>query len=141
MSAAPTAHRLALVTVSQDEARVWNAGLDPTRRPESIRPPEHSHVHVRQAQRHRGHDRDHDEPGFYDAVAGAVSEAHEILLVGHGNGKANHMLRMVQQWERRHPAVAARVVGAVVSDLSAMSEREVLATARDWFDHYHRWGF
>ena len=37
--------------------------------------------------------------------------------------------------------VAAKVVGAVVSDLSAMSEREVLATERDWFDHYHRWGF
>jgi len=37
--------------------------------------------------------------------------------------------------------VAAKVVGAVVSDLSALSEREVLAIARDWFDHYHRWGF
>ena len=37
--------------------------------------------------------------------------------------------------------VAAKVVGAAVSDLSALSEREVLAIARDWFDHYHRWGF
>lgn len=130
-----------VVTVTEDEARVWNAGLDPATRPEVIRAPERVHVHVRQAQHHRGHGRDHDEPEFYDTVAGMVEEAKEILLVGHGSGKANHMLRMVQQWERRHPAVATKVVGAVVSDLSALSEREVLAIARDWFDHYHRWGF
>jgi len=70
-----------------------------------------------------------------------MGEATEILLVGHGSGKANHMLRMVQQWERRHPVVARRVVGAIESDLSALSERELLALARDWFDHFHRWGF
>jgi hypothetical protein len=40
----------------------------------------------------------------------------------------------VQYWERKHPDVAHRVVGAIDSDLESLTRDQVLALARDWFE-------
>jgi hypothetical protein len=63
------------------------------------------------------------------------------LVIGHGKGKANHMVKMVQHWERKFPATAKLVVGAIDSDLPRLTEPEILASARAWFDHFHEFGF
>jgi hypothetical protein len=44
------------------------------------------------------------------------------------------MLRLTQYWERRHQDIGAKVVGAIDSDLEALSEKQVLALVRDWLD-------
>jgi hypothetical protein len=42
----------------------------------------------------------------------------------------------VQYWERKHPDLARRVVGAVASDLEALTQNQVLAIVREWYDDY-----
>jgi hypothetical protein len=82
----------------------------------------------------------HDDV-YYDSIAEAVSGAKEVLVVGHGKGKASHMLRLVQYWERKHPTIARKVVGSIDSDLPSMTENQILAVSREWFDHYHEFGW
>ena len=134
---------MAIVAITRDEARVWNAGMEKGAVPQRLHAPSDigQHHHVRQAQHNRGHDTDHDNQRFYESIARAVEGANEILIVGHGKGKADHILRFTQFLERKHPAIAAKVVGAMDSNLNAMTEAQILATAREWFDHFHTWGF
>lgn len=132
-----------VVAITRDEARVWQHGLDKGSEPERLERPseEAQHHRTRQAQRHRGHDVDHLDPRFFEDVAAHLADATEILLVGHGDGKGDHKDRFQAHLEHRHPAIAARVVGNVDSDLNALTENQILSIARDWFDRFHRWGF
>jgi hypothetical protein len=59
-----------------------------------------------------------------------------IVLIGHGKGKANEMLRLTQYWERKHPDVARKVVGAIASDLEVLSPDQILSLVRGWFEEY-----
>jgi len=126
------------VAITRDEARVWATGVASGTKPESVRAPNEMerHHHVREAQHHHGHDTDRQNPAFYESITAAVDGASAILLIGHGKGKANEMLRLTQYWERKHPSIAEKVVGAVDSDLDALSENQILALVRDWFDEY-----
>lgn len=132
-----------VVAVTQNEARVWTAGLDKNSKPEKVKAPEHEgrHHHMRQARHHLSHEHGLHDDSYYDAIAKAVEEAEEILVIGHGKGKASHMLRLVQYWERKHPLIARKVVGSIDSDLPAMSENQILAASREWFDHFHEFGW
>jgi hypothetical protein len=135
-------NKFVVVAITQDEARVWNTGLEKGAHPERIYAPDEkgTHHHIRQAQHKGGHGSDPAERGFFDLLAREIVQAAEILLIGHGAGKANAMLRFTQYMERHNPDVAKKVIGAVDADLNALSENQILAKARDWFDWYHREG-
>lgn len=130
---------LVAVAIMRNEAYVWATGVDPGTKPESIHAPSDMirHHHVREAQHHHGHDVDHDNKAFYDSIAAAIGPATAIVLIGHGKGKANEMLRLTQYWERKHAAIAHKVVGAIDSDLESLSKDQVLALVRDWYEQYH----
>jgi hypothetical protein len=132
-----------VVAVTQNETRVWNAGLDSNSKPEKIHAPEHEarHHHQRQASNHLSHAHGSHDDVYYDSIADAVSGAKEVLIVGHGKGKASHMLRLVQYLERKHPSIAQKVVGSIDSDLPSMTENQILALSRQWFDHHHDLGW
>lgn len=135
-------NKLVMIALTQDEARIWAAGLDKNSIPEKIYAPAEkgSHHHVRQTQHQGGHSGDPKEWGYFDVLAKEVSAATEILLIGHGEGKANAMLRFVQFIERNNPQVARKVIGAVDTNLNALSENELLAITRNWFESYHKRG-
>jgi hypothetical protein len=127
---------LVVVELTRDRALVWGTGVDPDGRPHVLRAPNEKshHMHVREAQHHHGHDTDHENTTFYESISEAVANASGIVLVGHGKGKANQMIRLTQYWERKHRDIGAKVVGAIDSDLEALSENQVLALVRDWLD-------
>jgi uncharacterized protein YprB with RNaseH-like and TPR domain len=130
---------LVAVAITRDEARIWATGVEPGTKPENIHAPdelETHHHHFREAQHHHGHDTDHDRPAYFESITQAVDGASSILLIGHGKGKANEMLHLIQYWERKHPDVGQKVVGAIDSNLEALSQDQVLALVRDWFDDY-----
>lgn len=135
-------NKFVVIALTQNEARIWATGLEKGTHPDKVFAPSDkgSPHHVKQGQHHGGHVGDPAEKGFFDVIAGHVSEASEILLIGHGEGKANAMVRFVQYMERHNPAVAKKVVGAIDSDLNAMTENQILSTCRDWFDRLHRRG-
>lgn len=131
-------NRFVIAVVTQDETRIWTTGIEPGKKPEKISAPADNlhHHHVRMAQHHGGHHADHNRQEYLEEIAESLSTAGQVLLIGHGKGKANSVLVLVQFLERKHPDLAAKVVGAVDSNLDALTEPEILALAREWFDHY-----
>jgi hypothetical protein len=71
-------------------------------------------------------------------IAEAIAGASEILIIGHGTGKANAMLSFIQYLERKHPGTAQKVVAALDENLEALSETQILSLARDWFSSHPR---
>ena len=136
------ASKFVVVALTQDEARIWATGLDKGTHPETIFAPDEKglHHHVKQMQHRGGHGSDPVEKGFFDVLGRHLADVSEILLLGHGTGKANAMVRFTQYMERHNPTVAKKVIGAVDADLNALTENQILSTARDWFDWYHREG-
>ena len=59
---------------------------------------------------------------------------HRFNEIGHGKGKANEMLNLEQFWERKRSDIAHKVVGAIDSDLESLTQDQVLALVRDWFE-------
>ena len=126
-----------VVAITREEARVWKTGVKPGAIPEKIyAPSEDLHKHMKVGQHHKGHDTDHDSQKFYESIAKAVSDAGEILIIGHGKGKASASLKLIQAWERKHQDLAKKVVDAMDSDLQNLSEPQILAIAREWIEHH-----
>jgi hypothetical protein len=131
-------NRFVIAVITQDDARIWTTGIEPGQKPENISAPADNlhHHHVRQAQHHGGHHADPNRKEYLEEIAQSLSTAGQILLIGHGKGKANSMVALVQFLERKHPAVALKVVDALDSNLDALSEPEILALAREWFERF-----
>jgi len=127
-----------IAVVTQDETRIWTTGIDPGKKPETISAPADNlhHHHVRMAQHHGGHRADPNRAEYLEEIAQALSSAGQVLLIGHGKSKASSMLALVQYLERKHPDLALKVVGALDSNLDALTEPEILALAREWFESY-----
>lgn len=121
------------VAITREEARIWTSTTFETGEARVVRAPSEMvrrhHVHPT---RH-AHELDHDTLDFYEAITAAVGGEGHIVLVGHGQGKANAVLGLVQYWERRHPSVAHRVVGSLDADLESLSDHGVRALVRHWF--------
>lgn len=124
-----------LAVVERDRTRIWGVDAQKGTSPEQVFLPEDRgrHHHVRQAQHHGGHDTDQYASVYYEKIATALKEAREVLLLGHGKGKANSMLMLVQYLERKHPEVARKIVGAEDVNMDALTETQLLETARHWF--------
>lgn len=99
-----------------------------------IHSPAVRNIHVRDAQHHGGHDTDNCDKAYFEEVAKILAPAGEILLVGHGTGKSNAVLKLIQHLERYHSDVAHKVVGSLDVNVPAMTDGELLAAARAWFD-------
>lgn len=129
-------NRVVVAVVERDETRIWVTNAEKGTKPEVIHQPAiaDNHRHVRKAQHHGGHDSDKATKAYYEEISKVLAPAGEILLVGHGNGKANWVVKFVQHLERHHKDVAQKVVGALNINVLAMTENEILAAARDWFD-------
>lgn len=94
------------------------------------------HVHIvpsdteqRQIHRRSGGDgqRYGEDRQFFDDIVGAIGDAREVLIVGPGQAKASFR----KDLEKRHPKVAALVVG--VETLDHPSIDDLLGYARTYF--------
>jgi pimeloyl-ACP methyl ester carboxylesterase len=129
-----------VVAIDGREARVWPHGTDPGTRPERVVSPNHrdKHRHVRGDQLGNGQSNPTDESTYFDEVAHLLEDAGEILLIGHGHGKSNVPQAFTTFLSRRHNGLASRISGVLDSDLSALTDAQVLALARHWFDTHER---
>ncbi len=135
-----TNHKFVVVAITQQDARIWADGLVPGTEPEHVHPPDEGREnhHIGHAQNRQMHDHAND-PKFFELVAHSIKDAGAILLIGHGKGKANAMLGLIQFLERKHPDLAKKVISALDSDLTAMSEAQILKLAREWHDSHTDW--
>lgn len=133
--------KFVVITITEHEARVWATGIDRGTIPQKIyAPPGLNSHHFRDDPKMKGRGDGPGVPAYYNEIIAAVSGASEILIMGHGHGKASSMLHFVQYLERKHPELAKKVVDAIDTNFVAMTEPEILAVARDWFEAHTRLG-
>jgi hypothetical protein len=128
-----------VLTVTKHETRVWATGTARGTIPTKIfAPPDHNSHHFRTDSKQEGRGDGPGVPRYYREIIQAIKGASEILIIGHGNGKASSMLHFIQYLERKEPDLAAKVVDAIDTNLIAMTEPEILALSREWFDSHLR---
>jgi hypothetical protein len=130
---------LIVLTITKHETRVWDTGVARGTIPTKISaPPDYNSHHFRTDPKNEGRGDGPGVPTYFREIIQAIKDASEILIIGHGHGKASAMLHFIQYLERKEPDLAARVVDALDTNLIAMTEPEILAMARDWFDSHPR---
>jgi hypothetical protein len=70
---------------------------------------------------------------YWQQLADSLRDADEVLLVGHGTGKANATLQFRRYLERNAPDLATRVTGSLDVDVQNLTGPQVLALARDFY--------
>ena len=130
--------KLVVAVVTHDQTRIWATDAIRGETPTLVSRPgaEHVHHHVRQGQGSRGHEANRFEIPYYEGVSKSLEPAGQILLIGHGKGKSNSMIRFVQHMERHHLSTAKKIVGAIDANLPALSEPQILAAAREWYEQH-----
>jgi len=131
--------KFVVLTITQHEARVWATGITRGTIPEKIfAPPGLNPHHFRSDPSHHGRGDGPGVPAYFEEIIEAIKSASEILIIGHGNGKASEMLHFIQYLERKHATLAKKVVDAIDTKLEAMTEHQILAMARNWFEAHPR---
>jgi hypothetical protein len=74
-------------------------------------------------------------PDYWREITEALAPAGAILLLGHGNGKANASHQWVAYAEKHHKDVAAKVVADVRADIDSLTSADVL----EYGQHYFGW--
>ncbi len=125
--------KFVVVAISRDHTRVWNSGIEPNSQVMKLNPSHEGAEHRKAREAHDGGRFDERiNQQYFESIVSAISDAGQILLVGHGKGKSSWMLQLVQFLERKHPELGRKVVDAVEADLENLSDGEVLALAREW---------
>jgi hypothetical protein len=71
-----------------------------------------------------------EEASFYEEIAKDLVPATEIILVGHGTGKSSAVEVLAEYLKKHHPTISQRVIATEMVDLSALTEPEMEAIAR-----------
>jgi hypothetical protein len=126
---------LVLLTITKHEARIWANGFTRGSVPTRIfAPSEFNSHHFRPDPKREGRGDGPGVPAYYREIIEAIKGATEILVIGHGNGKANSMVHFIDYLERKAPDLATNVLDSIDTNLIAMSEPQILAMAREWFE-------
>ena len=121
---------LLVCAITRDHADIWllnDTSSDPVMRITRI----HEHqTHVKSAQEHHGHNTDIGEVPYFVEIARALALGSNIMLIGHGNGKANFVRRFMDHVSAHNIDVFKKVVAEENLNLPAMSSAEIVKEAR-----------
>lgn len=126
--------KFVVAVVTRDHAEVWQAQpgekvpLARIDRPEFLG----EDRHVRQAQAHHGHFVLEGVAEYFDRLATTLKGASDIVVVGHGSGKADMAASFVEHAKAKAPDVYARIAGTLHQNVAALTPGQIIAAARDW---------
>ncbi|MGC2060194.1 MAG: hypothetical protein WA653_18150 [Candidatus Sulfotelmatobacter sp.] len=89
----------------------------------------HHHLIHRKEAHYRG-ERVPEEDSFYEEIAKDITPANEIVLIGHATGKSNAADFLKEYLKTHHPEIFRRVIATESADLSAVTEPEIEALAK-----------
>ena len=127
--------RNVVVVIDFHEAIIYLTDAAPGQRPERLVATD-PRGHFHQVHHHAGNPSgtyEDDSPTYWRELTDALSPAGAILLLGHGNGKANASHRWVAYVEEHHKDVAAKVVADVRVDIDHLEKEQVLGLAQYYF--------
>ena len=123
-----------LVVIDHHEARLFQSELRGTA-PQRILPHSvHGHtLHTRHT-REFSHGRQKIDDGeFFRSVATALGDTGKVLVFGCGHGHSSEMEQFLTWATLHRPALAVRVIGAVVVDEHHSTPAQLLAQARQFY--------
>jgi len=92
----------------------------------------HRHL-IHRKESHFAGQRVPEEASFYEQIAENLKSAEEIVLIGHGRGKSSALDFLVQYLKTHHSIIFPHVIATEVTDLSALTEPEIEAIAKQHF--------
>lgn len=101
-----------------------------------------SQGHAHEITRRGGNPRGTYEAGnadYWREISEALAPARAILLLGHGNGKANASHQWVAYAEQHHKDVAAKVIADVRADIDDLTAHQVIQLAHHYFAIQRVW--
>jgi hypothetical protein len=124
-----------LVVIDHREARIYKAELHGSI-PHRIAPfdPHGFGRNLHYVQDDSNGQRKPERKSFYEAIAKTLGLATEILLMGSSTGAASAMEQLVTDLWEIHPNVARRIVGKMVLDAQHLTEDQLLAKAREFYE-------
>ena len=138
-SSVSNSEHLAVVAITQDEARIWRNGIGPEDLPEFVLPPkEIDHRHRRTGQNQHSHDTAHRFPEFFEEVSELMRGSDAILIIGHGKGNGAYHQLLQKYLLKNHPDIAAKVLELINLDIPSMSDGQISMHARQWFEKNFR---
>jgi hypothetical protein len=114
---------------------ISSAGADAGSGPEQVLdvdPQGHSHEIAHKAG-NPGGTYEAGNPDYWREITDALKPAGAIVLLGHGNGKANASHQWVAYVEKHDKDVAAKIVADVRADIDDLSAADVLRLGRHYF--------
>jgi hypothetical protein len=90
----------------------------------------HHHLIHRKEAHYEG-ERVPEDTAFYEQVAKDLVPAREIVIIGHGTGKSSALEFLKEYLKTHHPTIFQKVTATKVADLSALTEPEIEAIARN----------
>jgi hypothetical protein len=124
------ANRSLVAAVTHDNTRVWllnDGNEDPVCVLTRPRPDIH---HVRSAQSNHGHASEISEVPYFNELASVLSVASNVVLVGHGVGKANTVNRFIDHLERHRESLLERVAATGQANIAALTGPQIVREAR-----------
>lgn len=74
------------------------------------------------------------DPEYWAALAKEVAGGTDIVLLGHGKGKANASHVFAGYLEKHHKEVAHRIQGEVRCDIDSITDAQLIQVGRDFFE-------
>ena len=75
-----------------------------------------------------------DPNSFFEPVAKALQAAGKILVLGSGKGSGSEMEQFVAWVKLHHPELGKRITGSLVVDEHHLSDGQLMAKARDFYE-------
>ncbi len=123
-----------VVVIDHHLARIYKdpGGFRPERE-DSMKPydPHGFHRHlIHRKEAHYEGQRVPEETSFYEEIAEDLKPAKEIVLIGHGTGKSSALDFLVEYLKTHHSTIFPQVIATEAADLSALTEPEIEAIAK-----------
>ena len=130
----PVKNHAVVVAVTRDHADVWLIEPHQTQPLVVVRRDDEQseHRHVRTGEYQHGHGSDEGFADYFGRLASALSNASEVMIAGHGKGRANAMEEFAEYLQKRETNLFSRVTELRYVDLSHVNGRQLAALAREW---------
>ena len=123
------------LAIDRDKAHIWLNGIKSSDSCVTVRPPiEMDHRHKRTGQFQRGHDTAHRFPEYFEDIAKYLVSDKGILIISHGRGNSSYGYLLLKYLESKHRTIFENVLENITLDISNLSESEIKACARQWFE-------
>jgi len=125
-----------VVAIDYQESRIYLLDGGGRARPEKIVPLDprgyHKHLHTKAGTLRGWYDPDDVE--MWRSLAAQLRDAAAVLLLGHGNGKANASHQFIAYVEQHDRELAPAILGELRVDVDDLTDAQIVRIGQQYFD-------